>query len=125
MFELDFNSEKPIYLQLYEEIIIGISKKELHYGQSLPSVRAMAEEIGINLHTVNKTYNLLKEEGYIAMDRRKGAIINPFPIEVKDTQHEEWTHTLKLLAAKSILQGMDEKTFLDSCKMAYKQTGGE
>lgn len=73
---IDFESEKPIYSQLVDQIIEGIASGELKEGQPLPTIRQMAEDIGINLHTVNKAYALLKSEGYIKLDRRKGAIIS-------------------------------------------------
>jgi len=74
--KLDFDSEVPIYLQIKNQIIIGIANKELEEGDELPSVRGLAEDIGVNMHTVNKSYGLLKDEGYIKVDRRKGAIIS-------------------------------------------------
>ena len=42
-------------------------------GEQLPSVRQLAEDIGINMHTVNKAYTVLKQEGYVKVDRRKGS----------------------------------------------------
>lgn len=74
--KLDFDSEVPIYLQIKNQIIIEIANKELEEGEELPSVRGLAEDIGVNMHTVNKSYGLLKDEGYIKVDRRKGAIIS-------------------------------------------------
>jgi len=41
----------------------------------MPSVRQLADTIGINMHTVNKAYTVLKQEGYVKVDRRKGAVI--------------------------------------------------
>lgn len=73
--KIDFNSEEAIYMQLRNQIILGIATAKLQEGDSLPSVRNLAEEIGINMHTVNKAYSVLKEEGLIRMDRRRGAII--------------------------------------------------
>src|SRR5690625_6662480 len=63
--QLDFESDIPIYEQLKNEIIIGIAKKQLLPGERLPSVRVLAGDIGINLHTVNKAYNQLKNEGFL------------------------------------------------------------
>ena len=47
----------------------------LHEGDSLPSVRQLADEIGINMHTVNKAYSVLKREGFLRLDRRRGAVV--------------------------------------------------
>ncbi len=73
--EIDFNSDEAIYLQLRNQVILGIATSRLHEGDSLPSVRQLADEIGINMHTVNKAYNVLKQEGFIQLDRRRGAVI--------------------------------------------------
>lgn len=73
--KIDFNSEEAIYVQLRNQIIMGIATSRLHEGDSLPSVRQLAEEIGINMHTVNKAYTVLKQEGLIQLDRRRGAVI--------------------------------------------------
>jgi DNA-binding transcriptional regulator YhcF (GntR family) len=73
--KIDFNSEEAIYTQLCKQIIFGIATAELCEGDSLPSVRQLADEIGINMHTVNKAYAVLREEGIIHLDRRRGAVI--------------------------------------------------
>ena len=73
--KIDFNSSEAIYMQLRNQIIMGIATSKLQEGDSLPSVRHLAEEIGINMHTVNKAYAVLREEGIIHLDRRRGAVI--------------------------------------------------
>ena len=73
--EVDFNSDEAIYIQLCNQIIMGIATSVIHEGDSLPSVRRLADTIGVNMHTVNKAYSLLKQEGYIRLDRRYGAVI--------------------------------------------------
>lgn len=73
--EIDFNSDEAIYVQLMNQIIFGIATSRLQEGDQLPSVRQMADTIGINMHTVNKAYSLLRQEGFVSIDRRRGAII--------------------------------------------------
>ena len=73
---INFDSEIPIYIQIKNQVIEGIAKGEIDKNEELPSVRSLAEDIGVNMHTVNKTYNILKDEGYIKIDRRKGAFIS-------------------------------------------------
>lgn len=73
--EIDFNSDKAIYVQLMNQIIMGIATSRLQEGDPLPSVRQLADTIGINMHTVNKAYSLLRQEGFVTIDRRRGAII--------------------------------------------------
>lgn len=72
---IDFNSDEAIYVQLMNQIIMGIALSEYHEGDTLPSVRQLADTVGVNMHTVNKAYNILRQEGYIKLDRRKGAVI--------------------------------------------------
>ena len=73
--EIDFDSDEALYLQLRNQIIMGIATARFKEGDSLPSVRQLAELVGINMHTVNKAYTILKQEGYLKVDRRKGAVI--------------------------------------------------
>ena len=73
--EIDFNSDEAIYVQLMNQIILGIATARLQEGDPLASVRQLADTIGINMHTVNKAYSLLRQEGFVTIDRRRGAII--------------------------------------------------
>ena len=75
LIEIDFNSDEAIYVQLMNQIILGIATSRLREGDALPSVRQLADTIGINMHTVNKAYALLRQEGFVTIDRRKGAVI--------------------------------------------------
>ena len=70
LIEIDFQSEEAIYMQLRNQIILGIATSVLREGDSLPSVRQLAGEIGINMHTVNKAYAVLREEGFLTIDQR-------------------------------------------------------
>lgn len=110
---LDFNSDIPIYTQIREQIIKSIASGDLKIHESLPSVRNMAEEIGVNLHTVNKSYNILKEEGYINIDRRKGGIVNTLPLPKNDSNVNKIETMLDLLVAESYLLGLSREDFLD------------
>ena len=73
--EIDFNSDEAIFMQLRNQIIMGIATSQFQEGDILPSVRQLADTIGINMHTVNKAYTVLRQEGYVKVDRRKGAMI--------------------------------------------------
>ena len=75
LIEIDFNSDEALYIQLQNQIIMGIAMNLIQEGDSLPSVRQLANTVGINMHTVNKAYSILKQEGFIQLDRRRGAVI--------------------------------------------------
>nr|WP_195946213.1 GntR family transcriptional regulator [Paraclostridium bifermentans] len=120
---LDFNSDKPIYIQIREEVIKSIANGELEIYESLPSVRSLADEIGINLHTVSKAYNLLKDEGYISIDRRKGAVINNLPIDKNTNNFNQIKDQIELLVAESYLKGIDKSEFIDLCENYFEKYG--
>ena len=73
LIEVDFNSDEALYIQLQNQIILGIAMDLIKEGDALPSVRQMADLVGINMHTVNKAYTILKQEGFIRLDRKKGS----------------------------------------------------
>ena len=75
LIEIDFNSDEALYVQLQNQIIMGIATATIQEGESLPSVRQLADAVGINMHTVNKAYSILKQEGFIQLDKRRGAVI--------------------------------------------------
>ena len=84
--EIDFNSDEALYLQLRNQIILGIALNQYREGDALPSVRQLADDIGINMHTVNKAYSVLRQDGYVKVDRRRGAVIAVDAVKEKHMQ---------------------------------------
>ncbi|MEG0566577.1 MAG: GntR family transcriptional regulator, partial [Hungatella sp.] len=76
IWNIDFESNEAIYIQLRNQVILEIATDRIREGDSLPSVRQLADHIGINMHTVNKAYSVLRQEGFVKLDRRKGAVIS-------------------------------------------------
>ena len=108
--KIDFNSEEAIYVQLINQIIISIANSEIGEGDNLPSVRELADHIGINMHTVNKAYSILKQEGYVKLDRRKGAVI---AIDVDKLKAlDEMYMDMRVVLAKAICRNI-------SCEEAH------
>lgn len=104
---IDFNSDEAFYIQLINQIILGIAMEQLHEGDNLPSVRQMAEDVGINMHTVNKAYTILRQEGFIKLDRRKGAVISIDMDKLRVL--EEMKHELSVVLARGICNGVDRE----------------
>ena len=96
--EIDFQSGEALYTQLMNQIILGIATSRLQEGDPLPSVRQLADTIGINMHTVNKAYSLLRQEGFVSIDRRKGAVICLDVDKIRAT--EELKQNLKIALAR-------------------------
>lgn len=104
---IDFNSDEAFYVQLMNQIILGIAMERIHEGESLPSVRQMADAVGINMHTVNKAYNILRQEGFIKLDRRKGAVIS---VDVNKLRVlEQMRRELSVVLARGICNGVTRK----------------
>lgn len=116
---LDMSSTVPIYVQLRNQIVTGIGRGELKAGETLPSVRQMAQDAGVNSMTVNKTYQILKTEGFIEIDRRKGATVCPVQ-HAEERFREKLEAELELLSAEASLKGMDKKEFLRICEEMFQ-----
>ena len=101
---VDFDSSEAIYMQLCNQIVEAIAVSKLQEGESLPSVRQMAEYAGINMHTVNKAYALLRQEVYITLDKRRGAVVN-LGLD-KRKAIESMTKDLRQIIARAKCNGM-------------------
>ena len=124
LIRLDMASATPIYVQLRNQIVMGIGTGALKVGEKLPTVRQMAADAGVNTMTVNKTYQLLKAEGFIEIDRRRGAVVNP----VEDTAgvfREKLEGELALLGAEAKIKGMNEQEFLQLCETIFENLSGQ
>jgi len=116
--KLDYNSDLPIYLQLRNQIVIGIGVGGLNYGERLPTVRQLADDLGVNAMTVNKAYALLKNEGYISIDRRHGAKVSTeWNIQADFSQKLECE--LKLVISEASLKGIEREQFMQICSNIF------
>ena len=120
--EIDFNSEEAIYLQLRNQIIFGIATARYQEGDALPSVRTLADEIGINMHTVNKAYHALRQEGFVKVERRKGAVIALSADKLKAV--EEMDKDLRILLAKASCKGISREEIHAMIDEIYEEYGG-
>lgn len=99
------DSEVAIYVQLMNQIIEGIAKGDLKPGDSLPSVRTLASDLSVNMHTVNKSYHELEKKGIIRIVPKSGAIINEFPSINEQSKEKIYKH-LKPIVAEAFVLGM-------------------
>ncbi|MEI2366288.1 GntR family transcriptional regulator [Niallia circulans] len=101
--------EMPIYEQLTMQIMIGIIRQELQDGDVLPSVRSLAADLGVNMHTVNKSYHALEKKGLIQIIPKSGAIIrtnNGIPTQEEQSRI---SNSLKPMIVEALVIGMKEK----------------
>ena len=119
--EIDFNSEEALYMQLRNQIILGIASSQFEEGEALPSVRQLADCIGINMHTVNKAYSVLKQDGFIKVDRRKGAVIALSVDKIRAI--EEMRGELQVTLAKAKCKGITKEEIHALVEELYEHIG--
>ncbi|MBR3579596.1 MAG: GntR family transcriptional regulator [Lachnospiraceae bacterium] len=118
---IDELSDVPIYQQLRNQIVMGISSGELKSGEQLPTVRNLALEMGINTMTVSKAYQLLKTEGYIMTDRKNGARIRT-EIKKEASISDANKSELKRIVSEARISGVEKQELLDLVDLYW---GGE
>lgn len=117
LLRLDFSGDTPIYQQIRNQIVVGIASGELKAGDRLPTIRALADESGVNMMTVNKAYAILKQEGYITADRRGGTSVASVPGRPELSRSSE--EALRVIISEARLSGMDREAFLSLCERLY------
>ncbi len=120
LLQLDFSSDTPIYMQIRNQILMGIADGRLPPGEKLPTVRALADEAGVNMMTVSKAYQLLKQEGYIAADRRQGAVVLKQP-GGNNAVSDKTRSALKLIVSEAKLSGIAKQTLLQLVDKLYEE----
>jgi GntR family transcriptional regulator len=88
VFQIDFKTGKPVYLQLVDQIRYAAASGALRPGESLPSIRPLAEELRVNRNTIAKAYAELESQGVIETLPGKGCFLkenhSPFTKRVRD-----------------------------------------
>ncbi|HCM88503.1 MULTISPECIES: GntR family transcriptional regulator [Vagococcus] len=118
--EIDMASETPIYTQLVYQIKLGIVRGRMHAGDSLPSVRSLAGDIGINLHTVNKAYKVLVGEGVLTQVKKGYEISRETPPKISETYKEEFKEKLFDLMIDANVFDIDVDMLLEEMKIKLK-----
>ena len=111
-------SDIPIYMQIRNQIVLGISDGRLSPGEQLPTVRGLAEEMGVNSMTVNKAYQLLKQEGYIYTDRRNGAKVRE-QLEFSAELPKESKELLQQIISEAKIRGISKEEFQKICEKYF------
>lgn len=126
---IDQASPDPVYLQIRDQIVASIARGELLPADRLPSVRALASDLGINLHTVNKAYAVLRDEGYLLMRGSSGAVVADYQqaasAERKAASAEKIASELCRLALEHCAQGGTEEAFLEEARAQADRAFGD
>ena len=121
LISVNLQSDVPLYTQLTNQIIEGIASGRLAPGESLPSVRSLSSDLGINMHTVNKAYAILKQDGFVEIHRQKGVVIQ-HELPVADPAYRaSLEEKLRPLISESICRKLSEEELLDLCRSLFRQ----
>ncbi|QSB13130.1 GntR family transcriptional regulator [Natronosporangium hydrolyticum] len=115
---IDLNTEVPIYQQLRDQIVRAIAAGELRQGDSLPATRQLGADLGVNFHTVNKAYDLLRREGLLRLHRKTGAVVarGPGSGPPPPDFYPEWEGRLRVLLAEAVARGVPAAEVLSRCE---------
>ncbi|MGN7408603.1 MULTISPECIES: GntR family transcriptional regulator [unclassified Sporosarcina] len=106
--QIEPTSDIPIYTQLANQVIELIARGQLQGGDTLPSVRALASDLSVNMHTVNKSYHELEHKGIIRIVPKSGAVINPIVQDgITSDNRRRIIEQIKPILAESLVLGMD------------------
>lgn len=105
--QIEPTSDIAIYTQLANQIIELIARGQLNGGDTLPSVRSLASDLSVNMHTVNKSYHELEQKGIIRIVPKSGAVINPIVQEgITHENSRRIIQQLKPIIAEALVLGM-------------------
>ena len=93
----------------------GIARSEIQVGESLPSVRTFAADLGVNMHTVNKSYHELEKKGIIKIVPKSGAVISPAEHISKETK-ERIISEIRPLLAECLVLGVQKEDLQQTIK---------
>lgn len=112
------DGDVPIYQQLRDQIVVAVAAGVLGPGDSLPTTRQLAADLGINMHTVNKAYNQLRREGLIRLGRRTGAVVARGPGDGPASAEDvgDWERRARTLLAEGFAKGMAPPEVLARCQ---------
>lgn len=122
LLKLDFSSEIPIYMQIRNQVVCAIADGTLAPGEQLPAIRALAAEAGINMMTVSKAYQMLRTEGCIETDRRRGAVVTHKPTGEMSLKTRE---ALKLAISEAKLAGVSRDYLIERCALYFDEMEAE
>lgn len=120
-FRIDFHSSKPIYEQIKEGIKLLILSGRLREGEFLPSIRSLAEDLGVNLNTVARAYRELVMEGVLEVRRGEGYVVADVRREALQGFLED---ALKNVLRDCKTAGISEERVIEIVRKVYGGEGG-
>lgn len=109
----NLNSERPVYLQLIEQIQAGIISGYFKPGDKLPSVRDLAAEATVNPNTMQKAFTELERIGLVYTNRTSGRYITSDEKLIKELKEQSAINEIKEFLKKMKQLGLDEDEIIE------------
>ncbi|WP_034993847.1 GntR family transcriptional regulator [Liquorilactobacillus vini] len=118
---VDLQSSIPIYQQIRNQIIAQVAAGLVRPGEKLPTIRALANQLQVNLHTVNKAYQQLAQEGFIDLLGRRGAIV----VQPSTKNLQQTKKSLQQAVTEAVAQGVSCSALQQLVIQTYQQLKAE
>jgi GntR family transcriptional regulator len=107
---VDANDKRPLYQQIVDGVKALIASGELHEGMALPSVRQVANDLGVNLNTIAVAYRQLQEEGLLRVRHGAGAVVSSR--RARGVEEVELRKPLRTALTQLILGGRSDREII-------------
>ncbi len=114
---LDHSKGRPLYRQIYDQLIAALAGRQLLPGSRLPTVRRLAADLSVNLHTVRRAYGMLAEAGLISLERHNGARVLALP-PPSPALSDRFGTELRRLLAEGLASGLTPDLITGLCQQA-------
>lgn len=111
---VDANDKRPLYQQIVDGVKSLIARGELHEGMTLPSVRQVANDLGVNLNTIAVAYRELQDEGFLTVRHGAGAVVSSR--RARDVEQNELRRPLRTALTQLVLSGLGDREVLSAVR---------
>ncbi len=122
---IDANDKRPLYQQIVDGVKALIASGELREGMTLPSVRQVAGDLGVNLNTIAGAYRQLQDEGFLQVRHGTGAVVSSRL--ARDVHQEDLRKPLRTALTELILGGQSDREIVAAVRQELdliRQRGG-
>jgi GntR family transcriptional regulator len=110
---IDRSLKDPVYEQVAGQVRQLVASGALAPGMQLPSVRQLANDLGVNLNTIARAYRLLKAEGFLTIKNRAGVSVAPPSVQIENAVKEELFNQLSVSTARLRQAGLSPDELLE------------
>jgi GntR family transcriptional regulator len=122
---VDVNDKRPLYKQVVDEIKALIARDVLREGMTLPPVRQVAGDLGVNLNTIAVAYRELQQEGFLTVRHGTGAVVASR--RSREVDKDELRKPVRTALTQLVLAGLNDREIVGIVRQElewFHQKGG-